>query len=177
MHPIHTERDVDPSTLADLAEAEQAVKESHWTGARTGSTRLQLSAVQKNSSGKANGKTDVTDFLLSKVLTPDVVRKPRDLVGMLSGLGAIGEYMFILRPLIYVLAMHKYGQKSWYPWFLSLAIELGSRASIKRCLSNRSGGSSRGGSGTLLEKDEMKRRLWLLLYYVLRSPFYDRFTK
>ncbi|KAG0360811.1 Peroxisomal membrane protein pex16 [Mortierella sp. AD032] len=174
MHPIHTERDVDPSTLADLAEAEQAVKESHWTGTRTGSTRLQLSAVQKN--GKAGKTTDVTEFLLSKVLTPDVVRKPRDLVGKLSGFGAIGEYMFILRPLIYVLAMRKYGQKSWYPWFLSLAIELASRTSIKQYLSSR-GGGSRGGSGTLLEKDEMKRRLWLLLYYVLRSPFYDRFTK
>ncbi|KAG0249463.1 Peroxisomal membrane protein pex16 [Linnemannia exigua] len=155
MHPIHTERDVDPSTLADLAEAEQAVKESHWTGTRTGSTRLQLSAV----------------------LTPDVVRKPRDLVGKLSGLGAIGEYMFILRPLIYVLAMRKYGQKSWYPWFLSLAIELASRTSIKQCLSSRPSGGGRGGSGTVLEKDELKRRLWLLLYYVLRSPFYDRFTK
>ncbi|KAF9143222.1 Peroxisomal membrane protein pex16 [Linnemannia schmuckeri] len=177
MHPIHTERDVDPSTLADLAEAQQSVKESHWTGTRTGSTRLQLSAVQKNnSSGKAGGKSDVTEFLLSKVLTPDVVRKPRDLVGILSGLGAIGEYMFVLRPLIYVLAMRKYGQKSWYPWFLSLAIELASRASIKQYLASRPGGG-RGGSGTLLEKDEMKRRLWLLLYYVLRSPFYDRFTK
>ncbi|KAF9922780.1 Peroxisomal membrane protein pex16 [Linnemannia zychae] len=173
MHPIHTERDVDPSTLADLAEAEQAVKESHWTGSRTGSTRLQLSAVQKN--GKA-GKTDVTEFLLSKVLTPDVVRKPRDLVGRLSGLGAIGEYMFVLRPLIYVLAMRKYGQKSWYPWFLSLAIELTSRSCIKNFLASRPGGG-RSGSGTLLEKDEMKRRLWLLLYYFLRSPFYDRFTK
>lgn len=175
MHPVHTERDVDPSTLADLAEAEQSVKESHWTGTRTGSTRLQLSAVQRTS-GKAGGKSDVTEFLLSKVLTPDVVRKPRDLVGMLSGLGAIGEYMFVLRPLIYVLAMRKYGQKSWYPWFLSLAIELTSRTSIKHYLASRPGGG-RSGSGTLLEKDEMKRRLWLLLYYVLRSPFYDRFTK
>ncbi|KAI1320676.1 Peroxisomal membrane protein pex16 [Mortierella claussenii] len=172
MHPVHTERDVDPSTLADLAEAELSVKESHWTGVRTGSTRLQLSAVQKStSSGKTGKSADVTEFLLSKVLTPDVVRKPRDLVGMLNGLGAIGEYMFILRPLIYVLAMRKYGQKSWYPWFLSLAIELASRTSINHFLAGR------GRGGTPLEKDEMKRRLWLLLYYVLRSPFYDRFTK
>ncbi|KAG0354419.1 Peroxisomal membrane protein pex16, partial [Gamsiella multidivaricata] len=173
MHPVHVERDVDPAQLADLTEAQLALKESHWTGARTGSTRLQLSAVQKSSTGKA-GKTDVTEFLLSKVLTPDVVRRPRDLVGMLNGLGAVGEYLFILRPLIYVLAMRKYGQKSWYPWFLSLAIELVSRSSIKHYLASR--GSGRAGSGTPLEKDEMKRRLWLLLYYVLRSPFYDRFT-
>ncbi|KAF9194741.1 Peroxisomal membrane protein pex16 [Haplosporangium sp. Z 767] len=174
MYPVHTERDVDPSTLADLAEAESSVNDSHWTGTRTGTTRLQLSAVQKSS--KSGKSSDVTEFLLSKVLTPDLVRKPRDLVGTLSGLGAIGEYLFILRPLIYVLAMRKYGQKSWYPWFLSLAIELASRTSIKNFLASRSGGSGRG-SGTPLEKDEMKRRLWLLLYYVLRSPFYDRFTK
>ncbi|KAF9275627.1 Peroxisomal membrane protein pex16 [Mortierella alpina] len=177
MHPIHTERDVDPSTLADLAEAELSVKESHWTGARTGNTRLQLSAVQKLSNGKSSGRStsDVTDFLLSKVLTPDVVRKPKDLVGRLNGLGAAGEYLFILRPLIYVLAMRKYGQKSWYPWFLSLAIEVASRTSIKHFLTSRQSGGR--GSGTPLEKDEMKRRLWLLLYYVLRSPFYDQFTK
>ncbi|KAI8598921.1 peroxisome membrane protein [Dissophora ornata] len=175
MHPVHTERDVDPARLADLAEAQISVKESHWTGARTGSTRLQLSAVQKSAGGKSGKSADVTEFLLSKVLTPDVVRKPRDLVSMLNGLGAIGEYMFILRPLIYVLAMRKYGQKSWYPWFLSLAIELVSRSSIKHYLAGRGGG--RGGAGTPLEKSEMKRRLWLLLYYVLRSPFYDRFTK
>lgn len=171
VYPVHTERDVDPSTLADLAEAELSVKESHWTGARTGNTRLQLSAVQKT--GKKG--SDVTDFLLSKVLTPDSVRKPRDLVGMLGGLGSVGEYLFILRPLIYVLAMRKYGQKSWYPWFLSLAIELSSRSCLTTALAARGGG--RSGSGTPLEKDEMKRRLWLLLYYVLRSPFYDRFTK
>ncbi|KAG0258836.1 Peroxisomal membrane protein pex16 [Mortierella polycephala] len=174
MYPVHTERDVDPSTLADLAEAESSVKDSHWTGTRTGTTRLQLSAVQK--SGKSGKSSDVTEFLLSKVLTPDLVRKPRDLVGTLNGLGAIGEYLFVLRPLIYVMAMRKYGQKSWYPWFLSLAIELVSRTSIKHFLAGRSGGNGRG-SGTPLEKDEMKRRLWLLLYYVLRSPFYDRFTK
>ncbi|KAF9208459.1 Peroxisomal membrane protein pex16 [Haplosporangium sp. Z 27] len=170
MHPVHTERDVDPSKLADLAEAQLSVQESHWTGARTGSARLQLSAVQKSKSGK----NDVNDFLLSKVLTPDVVRKPRNLVSELTGLGTVGETLFILRPVIYVLAMRKYGQKSWYPWFLSLAIELVSRSSIKHYLSGRGG---RGGSGTPLEKDELKRRLWLLLYYVLRSPFYTQYTK
>ncbi|KAG0346176.1 Peroxisomal membrane protein pex16 [Podila humilis] len=176
VYPVHTERDVDPSALADLAEAQLSVKESHWTGARTGNTRLQLSAVQKTVGKK--GTSDITEFLLSKVLTPDVVRKPRDLVGMLNGLGSFGEYMFILRPLIYVLAIRKFGQKSWYPWFLSLAIELSSRSCLKTALAARGGGSGRAGSsGTPLEKDEMKRRLWLLLYYVLRSPFYDRFTK
>ncbi|KAG0053097.1 Peroxisomal membrane protein pex16 [Gryganskiella cystojenkinii] len=178
MYPVHTERDVDPSTLADLAEAEQSVKESHWTGTRTGTPRLQLSAVQKSSGKLSSKSSDVTEFLLSKVLTPDTVRKPRDLVGMLGGLGVFGEYLFVLRPLIYVLAMRKYGQKSWYPWLLSLSIELASRVSLKTFLSNRSGGpAGRGSSGTALEKDEMKRRLWLMLYYVLRSPFYDRFTK
>lgn len=173
MYPVHTERDVDPSTLADMTEAHLSVKESHWIGARTGNTRLQLSAVQKNN-GKPNKGSDVTDFLLSKVLTADVVRKPCDLVGMLRGIGAIGEYLYILRPVIYVFAMRKYGQKSWYPWFLSLAIELTSRTCIKHALACRGG---RCVSGTPLERDEMKRRLWLLLYYVLRSPFYDRFTK
>ncbi|KAF9975008.1 Peroxisomal membrane protein pex16 [Actinomortierella ambigua] len=172
LHPMHPERDVDPSTLADLTETELAFKESHWTGTRTGSTRLQLSAVHTGSKAKGS---DVTDFLLSKVLTPDLVRKPRDLVGMLHGMGTVGEYLFILRPLVYVLAMRRYGQKSWYPWLLSLSIEVLSRVSLQTFLKQRD--CSRRVAGTPLEKDEMKRRLWLFLYYVLRSPFYDRFTK
>lgn len=55
----------------------------------------------------ANGFTldqkynDVTDFLMSKVLTPEKLRKPEDTVSILNGLGKLGEILYILRPLIY----------------------------------------------------------------------------
>lgn len=32
--------------------------------------------------------------------------------------------MFVLRPLIYVLLVRKYGTRSWFPWFISLAVDL-----------------------------------------------------
>lgn len=32
--------------------------------------------------------------------------------------------MFILRPLIYVLLIRKYGTRSWFPWFFSLGVDL-----------------------------------------------------
>lgn len=35
-----------------------------------------------------------------------------------------GETMFVLRPLIYVLLVRKYGTRSWFPWFISLAVDL-----------------------------------------------------
>lgn len=32
--------------------------------------------------------------------------------------------MFIIRPLLYVLLIRKYGTRSWFPWFTSLAVDL-----------------------------------------------------
>lgn len=32
--------------------------------------------------------------------------------------------MFIIRPLLYVLLIRKYGTRSWFPWITSLAVDL-----------------------------------------------------
>ncbi|KAK4371952.1 hypothetical protein RND71_007336 [Anisodus tanguticus] len=44
--------------------------------------------------------------------------------GICGGLFVTGETMFVLRPLIYVLLVMKYGTRSWFPWFISLAVDL-----------------------------------------------------
>lgn len=43
---------------------------------------------------------------------------------MPGGLFLTGEVMFILRPLIYVLLIRKYGVRSWFPWLTSLGVDL-----------------------------------------------------
>lgn len=44
--------------------------------------------------------------------------------GIPGGLFLMGEVMFIIRPLLYVLLIRKYGTRSWYPWLVSLAVDL-----------------------------------------------------
>src|SRR5688572_14674 len=106
LHPAHLERDVDPEKLENLTQmangyvhenGDETDCKDHWTGARTGSPRPHLSTIQN---GTTNG-SDVTEFLLSKVLTPEKVKPPAELVAMLCGLGKLGEWLFVARPLLY----------------------------------------------------------------------------
>ncbi|KAL0907973.1 hypothetical protein M5K25_022432 [Dendrobium thyrsiflorum] len=89
----------------------------------------------------------------------------------------VGEFISILRPLIYVLLIRKHGIQAWKPWFLSLAIELTG-------LSFLSYGTSSGvRNGDKLyhlstpEKDEIKRRKLIWALYVMRDPFFTKHTK
>ncbi|UZJ52579.1 hypothetical protein CBS101457_001899 [Exobasidium rhododendri] len=67
---------------------------------------------------------DVNDFLLSRTLTPNDVRQPRDLVRTLKGsMGYTAEMIWIMRPLLYVLALRRWGRKHWTPFMLSLTME------------------------------------------------------
>ena len=65
-----------------------------------------------------------------------------------------------------VLAMFVCGENSWKPWLFSLAVDLSclhklqSKAALSKC-----------------EKDELLRRKATLLIYLLRSPFYDVYSK
>jgi len=97
-----------------------------------------------------------------------------------------------------VLAIVKFGQKSWKPWLLSLAVELASRGLARLStaattkVGARDGGRrewssspadrSGGRYGLPLpwnqaDQDENQRRELLLAYYLLRSPMYQAVTK
>ncbi|KAI9490205.1 peroxisome membrane protein [Zychaea mexicana] len=90
------------------------------------------------------------------------------------GWAHLAELLWIFRPLIYVGLMwrrskHKKTseseQTSWKPWLISLGIDLAAR--LARELQPQ----------TQLEREESKRRDYLLLFYLFRQPFYDFFTK
>ena len=55
---------------------------------------------------------------------------------------------------------------------MSLAVDLASRGLMRSAFANR-----KEGPMTPLEADEYGRRAYLLLYYLLRGPFYQHFTK
>ncbi|CAO2579818.1 Peroxisomal membrane protein PEX16 [Lemmus lemmus] len=78
----------------------------------------------------------------------------------------IAESLYIARPLLHLLSLGFWGQRSWTPWLLSGLVDMTSLS----LLSNRK-------SLTRREQLELRRRTILLLYYLLRSPFYDRFSE
>ncbi|XP_025784022.1 peroxisomal biogenesis factor 16 [Puma concolor] len=78
----------------------------------------------------------------------------------------IAESLYIARPLLHLLSLGLWGQRSWTPWLLSGVVDVTSLS----LLSDRKGLTRR-------ERLELRRRTILLLYYLLRSPFYDRFSE
>lgn len=79
---------------------------------------------------------------------------------------SIAESVYIARPLVHLLCLGLCGKRSWKPWLVSGALELSSFAALNDVkFQNR------------WERAEMKRRTFLLLYYLLRSPFYDKYSE
>ncbi|XP_018618927.2 peroxisomal biogenesis factor 16 [Scleropages formosus] len=78
----------------------------------------------------------------------------------------IAESLYIARPLVHLLFLGICGRQSWKPWLISGILEVTSFGLMNdtKSLNRR-------------EKAEMRRRAFLLLYYLLRSPFYDRYSE
>ncbi|KAL6060493.1 hypothetical protein QOT17_013521 [Balamuthia mandrillaris] len=79
----------------------------------------------------------------------------------------IGELLWTLRPMIYLVGMWLFGRKSWLPWLLSLGVDVtsahySSQANAKTRLTEQ-------------EQEELSRRRGLWLYYLVRSPFFEAF--
>ncbi|CAG8441496.1 13517_t:CDS:2 [Ambispora gerdemannii] len=149
-------------------------KNGTWTGTRTGHKRLHISAVsQHNTPG--NNNQDVFDYLTRRVLMVEDVRNPKELVHIMNFIGSFGEILYIVRPLIYVIAIRKFGNQSWMPWLTSFSIEALSRILIDMYYTREIPGGYRWLSS--LEKEEYKRRSRQFFYYFLRNPFYSKFTK
>ncbi|XP_027631205.1 peroxisomal biogenesis factor 16 [Tupaia chinensis] len=94
---------------------------------------------------------------------------PEELSNTSTPLGlqeTIAESLHIARPLLHLLSLGLCGQRSWTPWLLSGVVDVTSLS----LLSDRKGLTQR-------ERLELRRRTVLLLYYLLRSPFYDRFSE
>lgn len=78
----------------------------------------------------------------------------------------LAEGIHITRPLLHILYLSIKGQKSWKPWLFSCVMDITSL-----CLM---------GDPVELnphERTELRRRTFSLVYYLLRSPFYDRFSQ
>lgn len=128
--------------------------ESVWRGARSGRLVRSLSATSSGSSRSWKLPKETSE---SKR-----VFQPTDL----SNRRLFAESLYICRPLIHITSMFVFGQASWKPWLLSCGVDVTSLAAM---------GDSSDFSEE--ERSELSRRTLLLLFYLLRSPFYDTYSK
>jgi len=93
----------------------------------------------------------------------------------------VGEVLLILRPLLYVLLIRRYGLRSWLPWLLSLALDATGMTVLysTTVLPSYKVGNHLRPAATMskLEKNELLRRQVLWALYLMRSPFFDCYTR
>ncbi|KAI8086573.1 peroxisome membrane protein [Halteromyces radiatus] len=169
LYPPHLERDIEPAKLDPGRHHELQVPTYHWTGRRTGK---EVPFISSTIGETGSSFVDVNAYLMAKVLTPEKLRKPKQMVHVMSSLARFGEVAYILRPLIYVLGILVWGRRAWKPWFLSLVIDLMSIYAIQQ-----SNGSDQHSNMMPLEKKEYHRRLKSLMFYILKGAFYSRITR
>jgi peroxin-16 len=173
--PPLPQREVDPSSLEDSSAStdgmdtppsERSVEAENWTMPRTG---LSMPSLPDSS--------DISNYLLSKVLTADDIKPPKALLHRVNGKGELAEALYILRPVIYALAMQHFSgdRKSWRPWLIGVSIEYGARQLAKNDFQERLAGGLRGLTG--LEREELKKRGWALGWWAMRGAFYENITK
>lgn len=78
----------------------------------------------------------------------------------------IAELLYICKPLIHLGGVATFGYHSWKSWLLALATDL---FSLRMYYTNRGGLSKQ-------QKVEVSRRCVGLLLYLMRSPFYNKFS-
>lgn len=175
LSPPLPQREIDPSSLEeatanangmDTPPNESAVETENWTMPRTG---LSMPSLPDSS--------DISSYLLSKVLTADDIKPPKALLHRVSGKGELAEVLYILRPVAYALAMQHFSgdRKSWRPWLIGVSIEYGARQLAKKDFQERLAGGMRGLTG--LEREELKKRGWALGWWMMRGAFYENITK
>ncbi|KAJ4310862.1 hypothetical protein N0V94_008238 [Neodidymelliopsis sp. IMI 364377] len=175
LSPPLPQREIDPSSLEDSSASadgmdtppsERSVEAENWTMPRTG---LSMPSLPDSS--------DISSYLLSKVLTADDIKPPKALLHRVSGKGELAEALYILRPVAYALAMQHFSgdRRSWRPWLIGVSIEYGARQLAKKDFQERLAGGLRGLTG--LEREELKKRAWALGWWTMRGAFYENITK
>lgn len=140
-----------------------------WKMPRTG---MRLPALPPAS------HASITDFLSHRVISADEIKSAHRLMRRITSVqGHIAEAMWIVRPVVYALAMQRLrgNKKDWRPWALGLAMELAARGLGKQDLREKAVGGWRGVTG--LEREEWGKRGWGVAWWGMRGAFYESVTR
>jgi peroxin-16 len=111
--------------------------------------------------------SDISSYLLSKVLTADDIKPPTTLLPRVSGSAQLAEILHILQPVIYAISMSRTKDKgNWQPWLLGLSLEYAARQLRERGLRT-----------TNLEREMWGKRGWSMGWWAMRGAFYENVTK
>ncbi|KAJ5169097.1 Peroxisome membrane protein Pex16 [Penicillium canariense] len=175
VNPPLPEREVDPRLTQEEEQSDwngmetptsERSSDLSWTMPRTGLSLPSLPDVN-----------DVSNYLISKVLTADDIKPPKTLLHRVTGQGQLAEVLYILRPVVYALALQRWSgdRRSWRPWLIGFGMEYGCRQLAKRDFRERVAGGLRGLTG--LEREELRKRGWSMGWWLLRGAFYENITK
>lgn len=160
--PALPEREVIPEEEAPTEEEEVEMEEEvrprvkEYKMKRTG---LSLPTLPNPS--------DISSYLLSKVLTADDVKAPNTLLNKVNGSAQLAEILHIIQPVIYAIAVSRSkDKKNWQPWLLGLSIEYAARQLRKDGLRT-----------TALEREQWGKRGWAMGWWAMRGAFYENITK
>lgn len=116
-----------------------------------------FSVLQTPSIGKRTGKTMPTfDYKIPFL-------QSREILYQINPQIDYKEILYVLRPVIYVSALMKWGDQSWIPWSISLGSEYLSLQQTQ----------TKG----LLFKEELNKRKSFLLFYLFKSPMFENTLK
>lgn len=146
--------------------------DGEWKMPRTGMRLPQLP------SDSGIGGESITDFLGKRVISADEIKSAKRLVRQITSFqGQLAEMMWILRPVVYALALQRCqaNKRDWRPWAVGLAMEIASRQLAKKDVEEGVVGGVRGLSG--VEREELKGRGWSMAWWGMRGAFYENITR
>lgn len=156
-----------PAASTDSLDEDENERQE-WKMPRTG---LHLPPLPPTSSSSASS---IAAFLSTRVISADEIKAANRLVSRLRSVqGQAAELLWIIRPVVYALAMQRLraNKRDWRPWALGVAMELTARGLGRRDLRERGAGGWR--SVTTLEKEEWVKRGWGVAWWGLRGAFFE----
>ena len=121
--------------------------------------------------------TSIPSYLSTRIISPDAIRHASLLVRRLTSYQAqAAEALYILRPIMYALAMQRLqgNKKDWRPWILGLSMEVAARQLAKSEIRGQPGGL---GGMTAVEKEEWNKRGWSVAWWGMRGAFYENVAR
>jgi len=163
--PALPERDIIPEEVAVEEEAEFEDEGFHEEKVKE-VKEFKMKRTGRNLPVLPNAG-DISNYLLSKVLTADDIKTPSALLNKVNGTAQFAEWLHILQPVLYALAMSRSkSAKNWQPWLLGLSVELAARRLRKDGLRT-----------TALEREQWGKRGWAMGWWAMRGAFYENVTK
>ncbi|KAI8452548.1 peroxisome membrane protein [Phakopsora pachyrhizi] len=191
VNPPLPHRAIDPSTLENTIETtghdtpESSLKSPSsasnltWTGKRTGISHPSIASRSGESA-----KSLVNQYLARKALTVEEVLKPLELVRKLqNNRDKLAELIWILRPVIYVIAISRCGRSNFLSFFCSLSIEYLSFSLRQSSLEEPRKIFKSPRRATFqnfvseLERNESNQRRKAFWTYLLKGPLWIMFTR